>query len=70
MYLINTNINVLQKDIHVQFVKCDYSQQSDVHKHMKTHAPIRSTFTCHWCACQLLTGKQLELHIEQKHVDM
>ena len=44
-----------------------YSQQSDVHKHMKTHAPIRNTFTCHWCACQFLTGKHLELHIEQKH---
>ena len=48
----------------------DYSRQSDVHKHMKTHAPIRSTFTCHWCACQFLTGKQLELHIEQKHGDI
>ena len=37
MHLINTNITVLQKDIHVKFVKKDYSWQSDVHKHMKTH---------------------------------
>ena len=37
---------------------------------MKTHAPIRNTFTCHWCAYQFLTGKQLELHIEQKHGDI
>ena len=34
---------------------------------MTTHLPIRNTFTCHWCGCQCLTGKQLDLHIEQKH---
>ena len=43
----------------------DYSQQSDVNKHMKTHVPIRNTFTCHWCACQFLTGKQLKLHMSK-----
>ena len=47
--------------------KKDYSRQSDTDKHMKTHAPVRNTFTCHWCGCQCLTGKQLDLHIEQKH---
>lgn len=47
--------------------KKEYSRQSDTNKHMKTHNPIRDTFTCHWCGCQCLTGKQLELHIEQKH---
>ena len=34
---------------------------------MTTHLPIRNTFTCHWCGCQCVTGKQLDLHIEQKH---
>ena len=47
--------------------KKDYSRKSDTDKHMKTHLPIRNTFTCHWCGCQCLTGKQLDLHIEQKH---
>ena len=47
--------------------KKDYSRKSDTDKHMKTHAPVRNTFTCHWCRCQCLTGKQLDLHIEQKH---
>ena len=37
---------------------------------MKTHAVIRQTFACHWCGCQCLTGKQLELHIEQAHPDL
>ena len=37
---------------------------------MKTHTLIRETFTCHWCGCQCLTGKQLELHIEQVHADL
>ena len=50
--------------------KKDYSRQSDTDKHMKTHAVIRETFTCHWCGCQCLTGKQLELHIEQVHPDL
>ena len=50
--------------------KKDYSRQSDTDKHMKTHATVRETFTCHWCGCQCLTGKQLELHIEQVHADL
>ena len=50
--------------------KKDYSRQSDTDKHMKTHARMRETFTCHWCGCQCLTGKQLELHIEQLHSDL
>ena len=50
--------------------KKDYSRQSDTDKHMKTHVPIRETFTCHWCGCQCLTGKQLEIHIEQVHADL
>ena len=37
---------------------------------MKTHALIRETFTCHWCRCQCLTGKQLQLYIEQAHADL
>ena len=49
--------------------KKDYSRKSDTDKHMKTHVRIRETFTCHWCGCQCLTGKQLNLHIEQKHGD-
>ena len=47
--------------------KKDYSRKSDTDKRMETHAPIRNTFTCHWCGCQCLTGKQLDLHTEQKH---
>ena len=47
--------------------KKDYSRKLDTDKHMKTHVPIRDTFTCHWCGCQCLTGKQLDLHIEQRH---
>ena len=50
--------------------KKDYSRQSDTDKHMKTHVTIRETFTCHWCGCQCLTGKQLDIHIEQVHVDL
>ena len=50
--------------------KKDYSRQSDTDKHMKTHVPIRETFTFHWCGCQCLTGKQLEIHIEQVHADL
>ena len=50
--------------------KKDYSRQSDTDKHMKTHVPIRETFTCHWCGCQCLTGKQLEIHIDQVHLDL
>ena len=50
--------------------KKDYSRQSNTDKHMKTHAVIRKTFTCHWCGCQCLTGKQLELHIGQAHSDL
>ena len=48
----------------------DYSRKSDTDKHMKTHAAVQKPFTCHWCACQCLTGKQLQLHIEQKHGDV
>ena len=66
----NTDETVLQKDIHAKFVKKDYSRQSDADKHMKTHALIRETFTCHWCGCQCLTGKQLQLYIEQAHADL
>ena len=47
--------------------KKTYSRQSDTNKHVKKHASVRSTFTCHWCACQCLTGKQLELHINEMH---
>ena len=50
--------------------KKDYSRQSDTDKHMKTHTVIRKTFTCHWCGCQCLTSKQLELHIGQAHSDL
>ena len=50
--------------------KKDYSRQSDTDKHMKTHVPIMEIFTCHWCGCQCLTGKQLEIHIEQVHADL
>ena len=49
--------------------KKDYSRKSDTDKHMKTHVPIRDTFTCHWCGCHCLNGKQIDLHIEQKHVN-
>ena len=55
------------KNINVTALQKDYSRKSDTDKHMKTHLPIRNTFTCHWCGCQCLTGKQLDLHIEQKH---
>ena len=50
--------------------KKDYSRQSDADKHIKIHTLVRETFTCHWCGCQCLTGKQLELHIEQVHRDL
>ena len=62
--------NYPPKRYQCKICKKDYSLQSDVHKHIKTHAPIRNTFTCHWCVCQFLTGKHLELHIEQKHWDI
>ena len=47
----------------------DYSRKCHTDKHMKTHATVPKPFICHWCGCQCLTGKQLELHIEQKHSD-
>ena len=50
--------------------KKDYLRQSDTDKHMKKHVAIRETFTCHWCGCQCLTGKQLEMHVEQVHPDL
>ena len=66
----NHRHNCPSKRYPCKICKKDYSQQSDVDKHMKTHAPIRNTFTCHWCTCQFLTGKQLDLHIEQRHGDV
>ena len=66
----NINVTVLQKDIHVQFARKTTLESQDTDKHMKTHAPVRNIFTCHWCGCQCLTGKQLDLHIEQKHANL
>ena len=65
----STYVTVLQKGIHVGFVKKIIRDSPDTDKHMKTHVPIRETFTCHWCGCQCMTGKHLEIHIEQVHAD-
>lgn len=44
-----------------------YSRKVDAERHIKKHVPVQKTFVCHWCACQCLTGRQLNLHIEQNH---
>ena len=63
-------LNCPPKRYPCKICKKDYSRQSDADEHMKTHALIRETFTCHWCGCQCLTWKQLQLHIEQAHADL
>ena len=37
-------------------------ENQDTNNHEKTHQ-VQKTFLCHLCACQFLTGKQLNMHI-------
>ena len=47
--------------------KKTFSRPSDMKKHEKIHSSQDRHFTCHWCGCACLTGKQLNIHIEQNH---
>lgn len=51
-----------------QICQKNYSRKSDMLKHSKRHIPVQKTFVCHWCGCSCLTGRILEIHIEQKHM--
>jgi hypothetical protein len=44
-----------------------YARKTDRDRHVRTHMPLQKTFVCHLCACEFLTGRQLQLHIEQIH---